>query len=667
MSKWIPTPAYPDMMPIDISFVFEDEKPAGKHGFLKTVGNHFQFEDGTRTKFWGVCLAGAANFPEHDYARQLAQRLAQSGCNCVRMHWMDTEFDTPNIFSFSKGKRVQSTRTLDPKSLDRLDYLIYSLKNEGIYIYLDNLTFRKFKSGDGVPYANELSESAKPYSIFNRRLIELQKEYITNLWTHHNPYTDLDLKDDPAILLTEITNETDIFSKNPWAKSDYYENEFRNLFKDWLKKNNIQYDWQNCDLYEKDDTIIEFKVKITESYFNEMRDHMRSIGIKVPITGTTWYHNAPGNVKTNMIMDYTDSHHYYYDWRWDGNDKICSSEQINGYPFVCPNLTVMRTATKPFFVSEWDMPWPNDYRAEGPIYYSAICALQDWDGMGLFGYSHGSHLDRMKVLGSEFSTDYIGGIPFEAGVLSSWNDPSKFGLFYHCALIVRRGDISPADKKIAVKMDDLKKFELDAAKTGLEVHRLMTVLSDEEASECDELVSPDTKFEQENPDIIISDNGQMKRYLSKKVGIIDTPRTKIVYGRLTKYNWKHGYIPFPETSFEGLSVKAQNDFGIIALSSLTNEPTEKSDNMLLTTIGRSRNTDMSGIGDEIIDIGHEPIISEVIEAEIKIKTERTDLRVCGVNPEGYYVGPKKVTFEDGYMRFNVGDKCEALYYLIFAE
>ena len=37
MSRYIPMPAYPDMMPVDISFVFADEKPAGKHGFIRTV------------------------------------------------------------------------------------------------------------------------------------------------------------------------------------------------------------------------------------------------------------------------------------------------------------------------------------------------------------------------------------------------------------------------------------------------------------------------------------------------------------------------------------------------------------------------------------------------------------------------------------------------------
>ncbi len=58
MSRYIPMPAYPDMMPVDISFVFADEKPAGKHGFIRADGDNLRFEDGTLGKFWGVNAEG---------------------------------------------------------------------------------------------------------------------------------------------------------------------------------------------------------------------------------------------------------------------------------------------------------------------------------------------------------------------------------------------------------------------------------------------------------------------------------------------------------------------------------------------------------------------------------------------------------------------------------
>ena len=44
MPSYIPFPAYADFAPIDISYLFEREKPAGKHGFLTVQGDRFVFE-----------------------------------------------------------------------------------------------------------------------------------------------------------------------------------------------------------------------------------------------------------------------------------------------------------------------------------------------------------------------------------------------------------------------------------------------------------------------------------------------------------------------------------------------------------------------------------------------------------------------------------------------
>lgn len=99
MSRYIPTPAYPHMMPVDISAVFANEKPAGKHGFCCADGDDLRFADGTLARFWGVNINGSANFPEKSYAEIFAGRIAQSGCNLVRFHQIDAEWATSNIFA----------------------------------------------------------------------------------------------------------------------------------------------------------------------------------------------------------------------------------------------------------------------------------------------------------------------------------------------------------------------------------------------------------------------------------------------------------------------------------------------------------------------------------------------------------------------------------------
>ena len=37
MKKYIPYPAFPEDVPIDLSYLYEGERPAGKHGFLQAT------------------------------------------------------------------------------------------------------------------------------------------------------------------------------------------------------------------------------------------------------------------------------------------------------------------------------------------------------------------------------------------------------------------------------------------------------------------------------------------------------------------------------------------------------------------------------------------------------------------------------------------------------
>ena len=674
MSRYIPMPAYPDAMPVDISFVFENEKPAGKHGFVRADGDDLRFEDGTIAKFWGVNFNGGACFPSHEYAHQVAQRLAQAGCNIVRFHQLDAEWDTPNIFAFSKGKRVTTTRVLDEKSMDALDYLIFALKQEGIYCYLDMITYRKFKEGDDVPHHEELLDAARPWSNISPRLIELQKEFCTQIWTHYNPYTKLCYKDDPVFVLTEITNENHLFmnydgSNRFLVKSDYYEGEFRGFFRDWLKEKGIDYDWEHCDLFSPDEPMIRFKLDKMQDYYRQLRDHMRALGVKIPIAGSN-LSDTSALCKSHEEMDFTDSHHYFYDWRWNNTERCTSHRNLTACATIFPNLPKARLAGKPFFVSEWDMPWPNAFRAESPIYYAAVGTLQNWSGFTIHTYAYCSRLSEMKVLGRELSGP-VGGVPYREGVFSVWNDPAKFGLFYHAALMLRRGDIAPANKKIAVNGTQLSKTVCTAFAGGLEQHYMASVYDGKLPEGYQELVQEEAVIPHAVPGKIVSDNGQLWRDLGRQIGAVDTERTKVVYGMIGKAgSTASTKLRRPVfINLNGMEVDSYTDFGVVAVSSLTNDPIEKSDNMLLSAIGRARNTGAQFDGDKMLDVGHAPILAEVIHANIRLKTEHGEkMRVWGVNAEGFYAGRVPTTYEDGYLCFEIGDELNpACYYLIVKE
>ena len=657
MSKFIPFPFYAESAPIDISFVFEKEKPAGKHGFLRTNGNKFEFEDGTEVRFWGTNLNGGANFPPYEYSEKLAKRLAAIGINLIRLHQLDSEWNTPNIYSFTKGKRVENTRELDPESMRRLDYLIYCMKQEGIYCYMDMITYRKFKSGDGVEAPELLKDAAKPYLIYTDKMIELQKEFADMFWNHVNEFTKIAYKDDPVFVMTEIANEVDLFWMDAVQKVDVepYATDFRNKMNSWLCENGIEYDAYAYDISKKDDDVLnDFRKYLQEKYYTEMKEYMRSIGVKIPITGNNW-RSTPDNTQTQLMMDFTDAHSYHYEWRWGEYEKYCWHNAIthSKNTFLTP-IAQQSVGDMPHFISEWDMPWPNAYRAESPIFCAAVGLHSGWSGFAIHTYAYSSALENMNMLGKEVSSTQIGGVPYREGIFSTWNDPAKFGLFYHAALMTRRGDIMPANEEYAVNPPDRISWNDSAFDGSIEKSKVYTSFDKENPMRkytsaslvCDDLCE------------VTSDTGQLYRNWNKNYGTVDSPMTKCAYGFLKKNG---------EIKLDGMSVNAKNDFAVVALSSLDDNVIKKSTNMLLTTVGRAVNTDFQMEDDKLINYGKAPVIIEVIEAEIEIKTDVSTLSVWGINAEGFYIGKVPSCYENGKLKFTVGETSQTMYYLIVAE
>ena len=659
MSKFIPYPFYHDDVPVDISFVFESEKPAGKHGFLKVDGKHFVFEDGTPVRFWGTNFNGCGNFPEKDYADILASRLAKIGINLVRFHQLDSEWHTPNIFAFTKGKRVRGGE-FDPQSMDRLDYLIYALKREGIYCYMDMFTYRRFKTDEGFENAELLRDAGKPFSNFDERMIALQKDLCVRLWTHVNPYTGLAYCDDPVFVMAEIINESDLFHTHSHQMDvEPYRSNFIRRFDAWLKEKG--YPDNAWDIDPNDRTNIPltlFKMEVQEQYYREMTDCMRGCGVKIPLCGTNWTSASPANLKTQLIMDFFDEHRYFYNWRWGEFEKRSQNLGITQTKdsFIAYG-GFSAAKDRPTYISEWDMPWPNEFRAESPIYCAAFGMLQDWSGFAIHTYSYSAKLERMQMLGKEIFSEKIGGVPYRQGIFSTWNDPAKFGLFYHAALITRRGDVSPAKEEVTVKPLSLTKLDLNAVYNIAEQHRVNT---DYTVLACEDPASYSAPESDPAPDTgeVLSDTGEMYRSWKKNYGYIDSPRTKCAYGFLAK----NGAL-----DLSGVTIDCHTDFATIAISSLTDDAITASDNMLLTAVGRAQNTDAKFEGELMLDYGKPPVLIENIEADITIETNVTNLVVWAVSPEGFYIGRLPYTYENGKYSFAIGKESRSMYYIITKE
>lgn len=651
--------------PVDISFVFEGEKPAGRHGFLQAKGGRFVFEDGAPGRFWGTNFNSAACFPTHAYSEIVARRLAKFGVNMVRFHQMDAEWSTPNIFQFTKGRRLDNTQSLDPVSMDRLDYLIACLKQEGIYVYLDLLTYRVFSTGDNVDEAEKLGQEARPYSNFDPRLIELQKMYAGQLWTHFNPYTKLAYKDEPAIALSEITNENEILTSFMRANIiEPYRGRLLKRYSEWAAKNNAAAGKEPVDFAADTPEMVAFLVDVQKSYYTEMIRHMRKLGVRIPITGTNWALGGIPLLAAQMATDYTDSHTYWYDWTWKVTEKKFNNRSMLGErdPWF-QGLSMFRVLHKPFFVSEWDDPWPNEFRAESSILMAAAAAFQGWSGATIHTYRYDCR-EGIDMIGAPITADAIGGVPYRGGVFDSFNDPAKFGLFYHAALMARRGDVREPDSAAEIEVPALVKGgrmvcsgDIKALAGAVETCKTGIRLPGEPARAETQAPMDALLAQQPGSTVLRSVTGQLNRDMARRYATIDTPRTKAAYGFLANAG---------EIALSGLKIKARTDYAVIAISSLTDSDTAHSNNLLLTAIGRADNTGSEYNSDHTIqfNVGRGPVEAEVIEADLELTTDIEHLRIWAINPAGFPSGQVQVTWAEGKAKFTIGGAFPSLYYLI---
>src|SRR5687768_17028563 len=190
-----------------ISFRHLLDAPAGKHGFLQVRNGKFAWPTGKRARFWGVNISNRSVWVDKATVDRVVGVLSRAGCNMVRFEALDS---VRRLFGVRRKNKFSQ---IDPGKLAILDYWIARLKSHGIYYYLNLLDFRQFKEGDEVPAFDQIGRAAKPYAFFDRRLIDLQKEFAQQLLTHNNPITGLRYADDPALALVEICNEHGLFMK----------------------------------------------------------------------------------------------------------------------------------------------------------------------------------------------------------------------------------------------------------------------------------------------------------------------------------------------------------------------------------------------------------------------------------------------------------------------
>lgn len=208
--------------------------PAGAKGFVSVKSGHYLDGAGKRLRMLATNITFGDAFPDKSMAPKIAARMASLGINLVRFHHMDNQYKPRGIWD----PAFKDKQHIDAEQLDKLDWFIYQLKQNGIYADLNLHVSRQLTEADGVPNPKGIENYDKGVDNFNPRMIELQRNYARDLLTHVNPYTKVAYINEPCVAMVEINNENSLLSFAVWGGLNIpepYNSELAGYWQDWLK------------------------------------------------------------------------------------------------------------------------------------------------------------------------------------------------------------------------------------------------------------------------------------------------------------------------------------------------------------------------------------------------------------------------------------------------
>lgn len=480
------------------------DAPAGKHGFVRVKKGHFYFEDGIRCRFLGFNVAARSNTPDHETADKMAERFASMGVNIIRLHAADAPVgEEPGSWSSCKeapllNYQKENGREFNKKGLDRFDYFVAKLKEKGIYLHIDLIVARDFREGDGLDYPGNPGSCVKRFPMYNKRMIELQKEYAKMILCHINPYTGLALIDDPAVVVVQINNEESAISGTMGTdgREDMqpYRDEVQKRFNHFLlmkygTREQLKKAWTNgesCALRCEEDPekgtvlgvdgeayqpvndpasewdsgvnsaryadFMEFGIWINRNFYQRMKDYLHSLGVKVPIVTSNLltgaadiYGHTDGDIIENnsyfnhpLLPVQNNTYHVLGPREYVSVNPL--TMQKGGNPKATTLLSLASMAAlegKPFMLSEWNEYGLHPFHSTSLVHTVAYACLNDWDGLILYNHHTSEHWDDQpedKIL----------------NIFDVYNDPAVVCQWGFMASVFLKGLINVANNRVDV-------------------------------------------------------------------------------------------------------------------------------------------------------------------------------------------------------------------------
>jgi hypothetical protein len=570
--EWLPVAPSPRIAPdsaLDVSFLMPDSAARGR--FITAKEGHLVYNKGGRARFLGVSLLPPTAFVEPERADALADRLACSGINLVRLGDLDTALGPQRSLI---DDTFDDTQHLDPVALARFDHLVAALKNRGISVALELHGARLFRAGDGIAEPGLLPPGSGPAYQLDPTIRKLALAMARALLDHVNPETGLALRDDPVLAWVTLSGEQSLF--NLIDRPDSLTGPYAAILRTLAEK--APGGLAGRRLWEG----------VEGERSRQMADALRKDNLRVPIAGVSSQRREREFVQAQAApgLDVIDDRAFWFTRHsWAAPDLRTMIWSDDGG--ILGMAVAKRRPDRPYVVSQWCNvslgAWSLPTEAADMLLGVQTAAIEDWDALvrrGVFLY---------PVTWGANATGTGGGediFPIAEVVNGS---PHIYALSPHAASLFFRSEAARSERERA------------------------------------------------------SSNGPGRR--APRGGRRSIPGWDPAHGRLvidTPYTQAlAGWVSRAPANLEHLDFSAENDFAVLAATSIGPEPIASTKRLLVSAIGRVEPTGFRWVHawrHTVADPGRPPFLQEPVRARLVWRRKGT-IRAFELNNAGERVGP----------------------------
>jgi len=343
------------------------DTPAGRRGFVTVQDGRLVFEDGTPARFFGVSLLPPLATADAETVEALADRLAKSGVNLVRVGQIDAPLGPGS--SLIDDVR-DDTAAIDPLALRNFDQLIATFKNKGISIALELQGAARFRAEDGIEGYRELPLGGGPAAAFDPVIRERATQVAAQLLEHENTVTGLTLADEPAIAWITLAGELSLFDliDDPDALPEVQAEALRRRARQSRLGVGRTF-WKRTEAGQ----------------WSALADGLRRMGVRVPIAGSSHWRREPEFVEAQAAesLDLIDDRLYWSPPRFAAPDRRSLLRRPGAELLELANRK--RQPDQPYVVGEYashtEGAWALPFEGADLLMTALLGRSEGWDAL----------------------------------------------------------------------------------------------------------------------------------------------------------------------------------------------------------------------------------------------------------------------------------------------